>query len=109
MMRYAKQAEMMPMENDYTSVYEEFFKSMRLITEYDEELEDDIEVPGESEVVSNFQFHEKVIISCPICCGRMVANLAEKGSNALLGDVTVNLVVTAASCECPKVYLRYDN
>lgn len=73
------------------------------------DLEDDVSVPGEEDVVSNFEFHETVVASCPICGSEMKAKLLDKGSNGLLGDMQVTLHIISRLCECPKVYLRYDN
>lgn len=80
--------------------------SMRISAD---DLDRDLLLPGEDDVVSSFDFHQVIVISCPICGIDATARLVDKGSNALVGDVTVTLRILSTSCECPKVYLQYDN
>lgn len=70
--------------------------------------EDEVAIPGEEDVVSNFEFSENVLITCPVCGSQMKAKLLDKGSNGVIGDVQITLLVTGRQCECPKVYLQYD-
>ena len=70
--------------------------------------DDELLVPGEEDVVSNFDFSENVLVACPVCGSQMKARLLDKGSNGAIGDMQVTLFVTGRQCECPEVYLRYD-
>lgn len=89
-------------------------KIKRYALEYVEELDeseeyfDEIKVPGESDVVSNFNFHENVSIYCPICGSQSTARAREVRSSRIAGDVAVTLRVVNQSCECPEIYLQYD-
>ena len=73
-----------------------------------EEMADGVEMPGESEVVSNFTFHEAITIYCPICGSQAEATAKEVRSSKVIGDVAVTLRVLQQSCECPEIYLQYD-
>lgn len=93
--------------DDYLRARDEYGRYTSRATADD--LEDDVRVPGEEDVVSNFEFHETVLASCPICGSEIRARLVDKGSNGLLGDIKITLHIISKTCECPKVYLLYDN
>lgn len=73
----------------------------------EEDLEDDVVIPGEDEVSSNFDFNSDITVYCPICGSKSKARASEIRSNKVLGDVAVSLRIVNKLCECPEIYFQY--
>ena len=71
--------------------------------------DDDVHMPGERTVEPLCTFDENVIISCPVCAGPVDAVLVRRSGSNLKGITEMTLRILSSSCECPRVYLQYDN